>query len=72
VFASLIKDRENDFSQEIFVSPISRYSIIIGKIVGESLVAFSQAIVVLLFGLVIGIPFTFFGHPFYWNNTICQ
>ena len=25
---SLIEDRENDFSQEIFVSPISRYSII--------------------------------------------
>src|SRR4051812_32909033 len=29
---SLIDDRENDFSQEIFVSPISRYSIIFGKI----------------------------------------
>ena len=31
---SLVEDRENDFSQEIFVSPISRYSIILGKIVG--------------------------------------
>ena len=29
---SLIDDRENDFSQEIFISPISRYSIILGKI----------------------------------------
>src|SRR3990167_5967693 len=27
---SLVEDRENDFSQEMFVSPISRYSIIIG------------------------------------------
>src|SRR4029078_3775786 len=27
---SLIADREQDFSQEIFVSPISRYSIILG------------------------------------------
>lgn len=55
---SLIEDRENDFSQEIFISPISRYSIIFGKIFGESLVALAQAIVVILFGLIIGIPLT--------------
>ncbi len=55
---SLIEDRENDFSQEIFISPISRFSIIFGKIFGESLVAFAQAIFVLGFGIVIGIPFT--------------
>jgi ABC-2 type transport system permease protein len=53
---SLIEDRENDFSQEIFVSPISRYSIIIGKILGESLVAMTQIIGILVFGLVIGVP----------------
>jgi ABC-type transport system involved in multi-copper enzyme maturation permease subunit len=29
---SLIEDRENDFSQEIFVSPISRYAIVFDKI----------------------------------------
>src|SRR3989338_3071756 len=33
---SLVEDRQNDFSQEMFVSPISRYSIIIGKILAES------------------------------------
>ena len=48
---SLIQDRENDFSQEMFVSPISRYSIIIGKILGESMVALVQAVGVVLFGL---------------------
>ena len=53
---SLVEDRENDFSQEIFVSPISRYSIILGKIVGESIVALVQGVVVVLFGLVIGVP----------------
>jgi ABC-2 type transport system permease protein len=52
---SLIEDRENDFSQEIFVSPISRYSIVFGKILGESLVALPQGAAVVLFGLVIGI-----------------
>ncbi|MDZ4786751.1 MAG: ABC transporter permease [bacterium] len=48
---SLIQDRESDFTQEMFVSPISRYSIIIGKILGESLVSLVQAVGVLLFGL---------------------
>ncbi len=53
---SLIEDRENDFSQEIFVSPISRYAIIMGKVVGESLVALPQGIAIIIFGLIIGIP----------------
>jgi ABC-2 type transport system permease protein len=51
-------DREQDFSQEIFVSPISRYSIIFGKILGESLVAFPQFVAILAFGLILGVPFT--------------
>ena len=55
---SLIEDRENNFSQEIFVSPISRYSIIIGKIFGESLVSFAQWVGIVLFGFIIGVPFT--------------
>ncbi|WP_236022850.1 ABC transporter permease [Dictyobacter formicarum] len=55
---SLIEDRENNFSQEIFISPISRYTIVFGKIFGESLVAMTQAVVVLIFGLVIGLPLT--------------
>ena len=56
---SLIEDRESDFSQEIFVAPISRYSIVFGKILGESLVALVQGAVVVLFGLLIGVPLTF-------------
>ena len=56
---SLIEDRENDFSQEIFVSPISRYTIIFGKIVGESLVAITQLIGIIVFGIIIGVTLTF-------------
>jgi ABC-2 type transport system permease protein len=52
---SLIEDRENDFSQEIFVSPISRYSIIFGKVLGESLVALPQGLAIIAFGLLIGV-----------------
>jgi ABC-2 type transport system permease protein len=55
---SLIADREQDFSQEIFVSPISRYSIIFGKILGESLVAMPQGIAIIAFGMILGVPFT--------------
>jgi ABC-2 type transport system permease protein len=54
----LLMDRENDFSQEIFVSPISRYSIIFGKILGESLVAMPQAIAIIAFGVILGAQFT--------------
>ena len=52
---SLIEDRENDFSQEIFVAPISRYSIIIGKVFGESLVSMTQGVGILFFAAIIGI-----------------
>jgi len=53
---SLIEDRENDFSQEIFVSPISRYAIVIGKILGEALVSMTQGFGILAFAVIIGIP----------------
>ncbi len=55
---SLIEDRENDFSQEVFVSPISRYTIILGKIIGETLVALTQALGILVFGLAAGVRFS--------------
>ncbi|WKZ30432.1 MAG: ABC transporter permease [Candidatus Dojkabacteria bacterium] len=52
---SLIEDRENDYSQEIFVSPTNRYAILLGKIVGESAVSFVQVVGVVAFGLLIGV-----------------
>lgn len=53
---SLIEDRKNDFSQELFVTPISRYTIIIGKIIGESMVALAQGLGVIIFALIAGVP----------------
>jgi ABC-2 type transport system permease protein len=53
---SLIADREEDFSQEIFVSPVSRYAIVAGKIVGESLVALPTGLGIVVVGLLIGVP----------------
>ncbi|MFW5720481.1 MAG: ABC transporter permease [Candidatus Dojkabacteria bacterium] len=56
---SLIEDRENDFSQEIFISPVSRYTIILGKILGESMVALLQAFTIIVFAYIIRVPFAF-------------
>ena len=53
---SLVEDRENDFSQEIFVSPVSRYSIIFGKILGETLVEFAQIVGILALAIILQIP----------------
>jgi ABC-2 type transport system permease protein len=52
---SLIEDRQTDFTQEMLVSPVSRYSIIIGKIFGSSFAAIVSMIGTLLVGFVMGI-----------------
>lgn len=53
---SLLEDRESDFSQELFVAPVSRYSILVGKILGEAVVALVQGVGIITFGLLIGVP----------------
>lgn len=53
---SLIEDRESNFSQAIFIAPISRYTIILGKLIGETLVALPQGLAVIAFGLLLGVP----------------
>ena len=56
--ASLLEDRQNDFAQEMFVSPVSRYSIVFGKILGESLVALSQAAPLVVFAILLRVQLT--------------
>ena len=53
--ASLLDDRRNDFAQEIFIAPVSRYSIVSGKILGETLVAFAQTIPLIGLALALGV-----------------
>ncbi len=54
--ASLLDDRQNDFAQEIFVAPVSRYSIVLGKNLGETIVALAQAVPVVVLALALGVP----------------
>ena len=53
--ASLVDDHETDFNQEMLVSPVSRYSLVIGKIFGSSFAAIISLAGTLIVGLVMGI-----------------
>jgi len=52
---SLIEDRENDFSKEMFVAPVRRTTIVAGKVLGETLVALVQGAGIIAFSLLIGV-----------------
>jgi len=53
---NVIWDKEFGFMKEILVSPVSRFTIFLGKMVGDSIDAFLQGIIVFVIGLAIGIP----------------
>ncbi|MDR1767955.1 MAG: ABC transporter permease [Propionibacteriaceae bacterium] len=52
---NLIDDTDNNFSSELLVSPVSRYSIVIGKILGSSFSAIISSLGVLVVGFAMGI-----------------
>ncbi|MDR3085493.1 MAG: ABC transporter permease [Christensenellaceae bacterium] len=52
---SLVDDHEIDFNQEMLVSPVSRYSLVIGKILGATVGAILSMAGTLLVGLFMGI-----------------
>ena len=53
--ASLVEDHFTDFTQEMLISPISRYSIVIGKIMGSSFGAIVSMTGTLIVGFAMGI-----------------
>ncbi|MDZ7837476.1 MAG: ABC transporter permease [Actinomycetota bacterium] len=46
---SIVWDREFGFLKEVLVSPVSRTSIVVGKILGSSTIAIIQGAIILLF-----------------------
>jgi len=52
---SLVEERLTDFTQEMMISPISRYSIVIGKIFGSAFGAIIGVIGTLIVGFFMGI-----------------
>lgn len=55
---SLVEDRDTDFSRELFVTPVSRLTLVAGKMAGETLVALCQGVCIVVFAVVIGVSMT--------------
>ena len=55
---SIVEDRENDFSRELFVAPVSRFALVTGKVAGETLVASAQGVAIVAFALAFGVRMT--------------
>ena len=55
---SVIWDKEFGFMKEILVAPISRLSIFLGKMIGDSTDALIQGTIVVILGLALGLKFS--------------
>ncbi len=54
---SVIWDKEFGFMKEVLVAPVSRFTIFLGKMFGDSTAAMLQGVIVFTFGFLLGIPF---------------
>ena len=52
---SIVEDRETDFARELFVTPVSRLTLVAGKVAGETLVALSQGALIAGFAVAFGV-----------------
>ncbi|HEV3138430.1 MAG TPA: ABC transporter permease [Pirellulales bacterium] len=55
---SIIEDRREGFLQSVLVAPIPRWSMVLGKVIGGSLIALVEGLVFLALGLTLGLHFT--------------
>src|SRR4051812_11465719 len=58
---SVIEDRKEGFLQGVLVAPVSRMSIVLGKILGGTMLAFGQGLIFLILAPLVGIKLTFAG-----------
>ena len=56
---NLVEERENDFTAELFVAPISRYAVLIGKLVGSGIAAMVSLVGIVAMVFVMQIPMNF-------------
>lgn len=52
---SIVEDRENDFSRQLFVAPINRLTLVGGKILGETAVALTQGVLIVVVAVAFGV-----------------
>jgi len=53
---SIIEDRKEGFLLSVLVAPVSRYAIVLAKILGSTTLAFAQAFLLILLMPLLGIP----------------
>ena len=53
---NLVEERENDFTAELFVAPVSRYTVLIGKMLGSAVASMISLVGVLAMIFVMQIP----------------
>jgi len=53
---SLVEERENDFTAELFVAPISRYAVLLGKLIGSGIAALVSLVGIVAMIFVMQIP----------------
>jgi ABC-2 type transport system permease protein len=58
---SIIEDRREGFLQSVLVAPVSRMSIVLGKVLGGTVLAFGQSVLFLMLAPVAGIHLTVAG-----------
>jgi ABC-2 type transport system permease protein len=58
---SIIEDRREGFLQSVLVAPVSRMSIVLGKILGGTVLAFGQGIIFLILAPLVGLHLTVLG-----------
>ena len=56
---NLVEERENDFTAELFVAPISRYAVLLGKLVGSGIAALVSLVGIVAMIFVMQIPMDF-------------
>jgi ABC-2 type transport system permease protein len=52
---SIIEDRREGFLQSVLVAPLPRWSMVLGKVLGGTLLALAQGLIFLLLGLTLGV-----------------
>jgi ABC-2 type transport system permease protein len=53
---NLVEERENDFTAELFVAPISRYAVLLGKVVGSGVASMISLVGIIAMIFVMQIP----------------
>jgi ABC-2 type transport system permease protein len=58
---SIIEDRREGFLQSVLVAPMSRWAMVLGKLLGGSAIALAQGMLFMALGLTLGVPFSTLG-----------